>query len=296
MTKFYYGFCSFPHGGWAVTGLIATSLLAFAATLGGLASCRFMYIDYTTDRGDFSDFFRDPTADGEPILQRVGAGLFTWLEPFTITAEKIDDSGGGGDVAYWTEGQCSGYSEGQRTFFSDTLFEVSRIFAILSVLGGITIVLAIFFLSCLSLRRFQIWMLSTILGLISIFVGLTFIVFFSKLCNDLVSYQNESYTTQCTIDQGGLLVIAASIFWIIACIISIVYVKDPKRDLGIGNGEITNVFDARQERRYQRDRERRLKSEINRERRKQHREQRRNNNIESLSSKSNTSNASTAKS
>ena len=221
------------------------------------------YIDYTTDRGEFSDFYRDPTADGEPILQRVGAGLFSWLVPANAN----------GEIADWTDGQCAGFSEGQRNFFSDNIFEVSRIFAVLSVLGGMSVVLAVLFLSCMSLKRFQIWMLSTILGLIVIFVCLTFIVFLSTLCTDLVSYQNESYETSCTVDQGGLVVIAAAIFWSVAFLISVVYIKDPKRDLGIRDGRITNAFETRQEQRHQREKERRIKAQMNRERREQQQQQ-----------------------
>jgi len=263
----YHGFCSYPHGGWAITGLVVASILALAATMYGMASCRMFYIDYTTDRGDFSDFYRDPTADGDPVLQRVGAGLFAWLVPST-------EDQNGDETLDWTDGQCAGFSEGQRNFFSDDIFNVARIFAVLAVLGGMGVVLAILILSCMSLKRFQIWMLSTTLGLIAIFTGLTFIVFYSKLCNDLVGYQDENYETECTIDQGGLVVIAAAIFWMVAFLISLVYIKDPKRDLGIRDGEITNAFDARQEERLQREKERRIKARENKERRQQRKAER----------------------
>jgi ABC-type multidrug transport system fused ATPase/permease subunit len=264
----YYS--SYPHGGWAALGLIASCVCALAATMWGMASCRFMYIDYITDRGDFSDFYRDPTADGDPVLQRVGAGLFTWLLPFGDNGDASESE----STSDWTSGQCAGYSEGQRIFFSDNIFEVARIFAVLSVLGGMGVVFAVLFLSCISLRRFQIWMLSIILGLISMSTGLTFIVFQSKLCNDLVSYQkDDSYTTKCRIDQGGLVVIAAGLFWSVATLISIVYIKDPKRDIGIENGQITNAFESRQEQRYQREKERRMKSDMNREQRRSNQQQ-----------------------
>ena len=249
----------------------------------GMASCRFMYIDYITDRGDFSDFYRDPTADGDPVLQRVGAGLFTWLLPFGDNGDASESA----STSDWTSGQCSGYSEGQRTFFSDTIFEVARIFAVLSVLGGMGVVFAVLFLSCITLRRFQIWMLSIILGLLSISTGFTFIVFQSKLCNDLVSYQkDDSYTTKCRIDQGGLVVIAASLFWSVATLISIVYIKDPKRDIGIENGQITNVFQSRQEQRYQREKERRLRTDMNRGQRRKNQQKKRQQQREKESSSS----------
>jgi len=262
----FHGFCSYPHGGWAITGVAVASICAMAATMYGMASCRMFYIDYTTDRGDFSDFYNDPTADGDPVLQRVGAGLFSWLVPST------EDRNGDSKLD-WTDGQCAGFTASQREFFSDTIFEVARIFAVLGVLGGMGIVLGIFFLSCMSMKRFQIWMLSAVLGFVAIFVGLTFLVFKSQLCTDLVSYQNESYETKCTIDQGGLVVIAAALFWSVAFLISIVYIKDPRRDMGIRDGQITNAFSKRTEERQVREKERRMKSQTNRERKQQRRVQ-----------------------
>ena len=107
---FFFSFhSSYPHGGWAISGLVISSILALAANMYGVTSCRFFYIDYFTDRGDFSDFFQDPTADGAPVQQRVGAGLFQWLVPY-------DND--------WKSGQCAGFSEAQRKFFSDNIFEV----------------------------------------------------------------------------------------------------------------------------------------------------------------------------
>ncbi len=220
------------------------------------------YIDYMTDRGDFGDFYKDPTADGDPVLQRVGAGLFSWL------VQGNEDRNGDGKLD-WTDGQCAGFSQSQREFFSDTIFEISRIFAVLAVLGGMCVVLSIFLLSCMAMKRFQIWLMSFVFFGITVCTGLTFLVFMSQLCNDLVSYQDESYTTECTIDQGGLVVIAAAIFWCVAFLISVVYIKDPKRDLGIRDGQITNAFDKRQEERVRREMERRLKKEERKQQRKQ---------------------------
>merc|ERR1719343_234318 len=101
---------------------------------------------------------------------------------------------------------------------------------------------------------------------------LTFLVLRSKLCTDLVGSQDDGFGTACTIDQGGLVVIASAIFWGVAFVISVVYIKDPKRDLGIVDGEITNTFDRRQEERLQREKERRMKAQVNREQRRQHRQ------------------------
>lgn len=247
MATQYYGFCSYPHGGWAVAGLMLACFCAFAATMWGVASCRFLFVDYTTDRGDFTDFFLDPTADGAPVQQRVGAGLFSWLVPKE-------------DATEWLDGNCAGYNQSQRDHFGDTTFEVARIFAVFVVLSGVGVTLWVMFLACISLGKFQIWLMRGVLGLLPIFSGLTFIIFQSTLCQDLVSYQDASYETNCTIDQGGLVVISGSIFWTIAFLISLIYIKPPETDLRLENGHITNAFDARQEQRIRREKERRIKS------------------------------------
>jgi hypothetical protein len=243
LTRMY---SSYPHGGWVVIGLILSTCAALAATMWGVASCRFLIVDYTTDRGDFSDLFGDPTADGNPVPQRVGAGLFSWLVPHDV------------DGSDWTDGQCAGYTERQREHFGDSIFEAARIFAVFATLSGIGIVLWVMFLACLSLGRLQVWLTSAILGCVTIFVALTFIIFQSTLCTDLVSNQDESYETKCTMDQGGLVVIAAAIFWAVAFLICVMYIKPPEFDLTLKNGRITNAFEERQERRLQREKERQL--------------------------------------
>jgi hypothetical protein len=203
-----------------------------------------MIVDFTTDRGDFSDFHRDPTADGEGVSQRVGAGLFSWLVP-----NSVDN---------WSDGQCAGYSELQREHFSDTVFEASRVFSVLVVLGGMGVTLWVLFLSCISLGRFQIWMMSTIFGFLTIFTAMTFLIFLSTLCTDLTSYQDASYETDCKIDQGGLVVIAATLFWAVAFLISVVYIKTPEKDLTWQDGRIANAFELREQQRLKREKQRRM--------------------------------------
>ena len=248
MTAFH-GFCSAPHGGWAILGLIVASSCGLASSMWGVASCRFMFVDYETDRGVNTEingfnFFLDPTADlAEPVQQRVGAGLFSWLFPNE-------------DATTWSDGRCVGYNQSQREHFGDEIFEVSRIFAVLTVLSGMGMTLWILFLLCLSLNRIQIWLMRFVLGILPVFSGLTFIIFYSDLCTDLVSYQDETYETNCTIDQGGLVVIAGAIFWTIAFLISLIYIKPPEADLRIQNGKITNAFNARQEERLRREQQR----------------------------------------
>lgn len=239
-------------------GLIFSCMAALAATLWGVSSCRFVFVDFISDRGDLSDFYLDPTPDGAPVKFRHGVGLFTWLQPF-------DD----GD---WSKGQCTGYTQLGREHFSDNYFEVARVFSVLSVLGGIGMTCWTLFLACISLGKFQIWMLSTILGFLAIFVGLTFLILPSSLCTDLVSYQDDEgtneYTTECTLDQGGLVTIAGAVLWSVASLISIIYIKTPETDMRITqDGQITNAF-------QQRRKERQLKQMLAEQKREQSRNHR----------------------
>jgi hypothetical protein len=233
---------SYPHGGWVLTGLILSCLAALASTMWGVSSCRFLYIDYTSDRGGFADYYLDPTPDGDPVLYRTGAGMFTWLVPF-------DND--------WSDGFCQGYTDLQRDAFSDHSFETARIFAVLSVLAAIGVTIWTWFLACISLGKFQIYMMSTILGLLVIFCGFTFLIFSSNLCNHLVEAQG--YGSDCTLDQGGLVTIAAVILWSVAALISIIYIKPPDQDLVLMNGQITNAFENRlEERRRRKEKDRKL--------------------------------------
>lgn len=100
--------------------------------------------------------------------------------------------------------------------------------------------------------------MSTILGFMTLFTAMTFLIFMSSLCSDLTSYQDGSYETDCTIDQGGLVVIAATLFWAVAFLISVVYIKTPEKDLTIQDGRITNAFELRQQQRLERERQGRM--------------------------------------
>jgi hypothetical protein len=84
-------------------------------------------------------------------------------------------------------------------------------------------------------------MMSTILGLIAIGASLTFLIFQAQICTDLVTFQDESYETKCTIDQGGLVVIASVLFWAVAFLISVIYIKTPEKDLRLQDGQILNA-------------------------------------------------------
>jgi hypothetical protein len=213
----------------------------------GVSSCRFIYIDYVSDRGNIETLYMDPTADGDANQYRTGAGLFTWLTPF-------------GDESVWSEGSCIGYAQGLRNHITDNKFEVARIFAVLSVLCGTGMAVWTLFLSCISLGKFQIRLMSVTFFCITCFTGFTFLIFQSGLCNELVTFQG--YESQCTMDQGGLVVIAACILWSVAFLITVIYIKSPESEMAFINGQIRNAFDERQAARKRREKERMYAKEV----------------------------------
>jgi hypothetical protein len=226
-------------------GLLLSTFAALAANMWGVSSCRFLFLDFQSDRGDFADMFFDPTPDGEPVLFRVGAGLFTWLAP----SNKLD----------WSTGTCSGYNVVQIDNISDQKFEIARALAVFSVIIGVGVSLWCLFLACLSLTRCQIILLaSCFFMLVGMTIG-THVIFFSQLCTQaLVAEQSDDYSVQCTLDQGGLVVIASSILWCVSFLITVIYIKPPEADLAVINGQIENVFDVRMEQRKRLQREKQL--------------------------------------
>jgi len=224
----------------------------------GMASCRFLYVDFQSDRGGFGEFYMASVANGSPVMYRAGAGLFAWLSPFNSSD--------------WSVGKCEGYTAGQIANFDDNIFEASRVFGVLSVLSGVGITAWTLFLSCLSIGRLQICFMSLVFFLLTCFVGFAFTVFQSGLCKSLVTSLNPSYKSKCTLDQGGLVAIAGSIFWCVAFLISVIYIKSPNSDFTISpDGRITNAF---QERQLERDRKIREKQRLREKAAMQRREER----------------------
>lgn len=227
---------SFPHGCFCTLGLMLSCFLAMAAAMWGISSCRMAFVDFTNDRGDFSEFYLDATDIGDPVERRNGVGLFQWLDPY--------------DETDWAKGSCLGYTELQLEFFGDWFLEIARCAGVLSVLGAVSISAWVGFLNCIHMGRFQIRLMSICLIALIIFNGATFAFFKSNVCTDLVSYQDESYETKCTMDQGALVIVASSMLWCVALLITCVYIKAPELDIEIGqDGEITNKFEERVEER-----------------------------------------------
>ena len=202
-------------------GLFLSVHLALAATMWSVSSCRFVSLQFTTDTGSFADFYLDETADGAPVDYQNGIGLFTWLKPFLTDAPKS-----------WTEGSCTGYTELQREFFTDSWFETARICAVLAVLGSMGVTVWTWFLACIALTsQIQIYAMVFLYAILTIAIGLTFLMLGSKLCNELTADQGFDGTTSCSLDQGGLVACAAILLWTVAGLITFVYVKPIDREI-----------------------------------------------------------------
>ena len=65
------------------------------------------------------------------------------------------------------------------------------------------------------------------------------------------------------------MVIAATLFWAVAFLISVVYIKTPEKDLTLHDGQITNAFELRQQQRLQRGKERRMRASERKQARQQ---------------------------
>ena len=209
-------------------GLFLSVHLALAATMWSVSSCRFVSLQFTTDTGSFADFYLDETADGAPVDYQNGIGLFTWLKPFVVVISDDDDN----NSSSWTEGSCTGYTELQREFFTDSWFETARICAVLAVLGSMGVTVWTWFLACMALTsQIQIYAMVFLYGILTIAIGLTFLILGSNLCNELTAEQGFDGTTSCSLDQGGLVACAAILLWTVAGLITFVYVKPIDREI-----------------------------------------------------------------
>lgn len=229
---------SFPHGRWASMGLIVSCIVALSATMYSMSSCRFAYVDFQSDRGDFSRLHIDEIPDGNPVKYRAGVGLFSWLLPY--------------DEDDWSRGRCVGYTEAQLDFFGDGVLQFSRVFGMISVLGGIVATFWALFLSCRSFTRCQTFSMNLILGGLVCCVGLTFFMFRSQVCQDLLSSHGESAASGCTLDQGGLVAVTAFMFWCVAFSMSLFHIQVLAQDEEILPDTPTTVdLDERDEQRGQ---------------------------------------------
>lgn len=221
---------SFPHGTRATLGLIVACAAAWAATCYSVASCHYVTVSFVSYRGNV---FSAPlqAAGSVPVSYHVAAGLFTWSN----------------------QQQCVSYTEYQLQsgVLADVPLQAARVFAIFSVLGGLGVLLWSTILFCMSLGRYQCRLFAFCLLLLAMFMGLTQLITRSSLCNSVGS------PAHCGLNNGGLVAIAALLLWLVALVISLVYVQSPNHDVIVQNGVETNLFEKRKERRLAREQARR---------------------------------------
>jgi hypothetical protein len=207
---------SYPHGGYVSLGLFLTCAAALSTTTYAVASCRMLVVTFTSTQGDFEQTFdrRDSNDREGDTAERfkLGAGLFQWLKPFgDVDAEDGDSS--------WSDGYCVGYQSTMLDALSDTAFETARGFAVFAVLLAVIVTLWSLLFACISWNRIQIRLLNGCLLAGAICTGLTFIIKRAAICQ--TAFQDRS----CSIDQGGLMLVAAVIMWMAAFMISIIFLK-----------------------------------------------------------------------
>ena len=243
---------SYPHGGYVTLGLWFAVLGGIAASWYSFASCRFVVLTFGSDAGGFGDMF-DARVGGTVLTQyQIGAGLFSWLQPYNRRGEIS-----------WTEGRCTGYTRTQRDEgFGDATFEAVRVLAVVSVLLSILLLLWLILVMCVSMGKCYIRLLSTTLFLVMTTTCLTFLILQSGLCT------NVGIDTECSVDEGGLVAVAGVILWFVALVISVLFVVPVGEDLILVEGELRSDFLERQaarkrwnDERQQKQRERRMARE-----------------------------------
>jgi hypothetical protein len=199
----------YPHGGYPTLAIWLTCAAAFIATTFGAASCRFLTLTYTSDQGDIEESFADFSArEGQDQVEyKAGIGLFQYLRP----NNKISGE--------WSDGYCVGYTDTIREALGDSAFEAARGFAIFSVLLGFCLTMWCFLMACLSINQYQIWIMTGCLVMGSLSAGFTFLISTSSVCNDVF------IARECSLDEGGLIMVAAVLLWLTAFSINVLFVK-----------------------------------------------------------------------
>ena len=282
--------CStYPLGGQVTAALLLTTMAALTTTIYATISCRFVVLTYTIDningdnddddgvfvfedyfqqqqRGNVNDFSSNATDITDPsinLVYRTSLGLYQWLRPLppsiTGTTTSITD---------WTVGTCVGYQQTMLTAFQsdNIMFDLSRIMAIFAILLALFQFGWMFLSACMTMNRMQMYLFILLSACGTFFTGLTFLFHKSTICT--TEFENSAY---CQIDQGGLVMIAATILWFITFLISIYYVAPVVRVISTAD---SIDFELHQTRTPEQKQKLALQREIYKELRRQQKEQR----------------------
>lgn len=183
-----------------------------AASGYAVASCRMLILSFTSSEGCFQEALSlygdtsaapdnaNTTTNNAPTQCQASIGLYQWLQP-----ASSDD---------FKSGNCVGYEQTMLSILSDQSFEAARTFGVFSVLLSFVIFFWSLLLACIQLNRCQIWIFRCLCFFGTLSTGLTFLIQQSTICQSL--FETES----CKLDQGGLTMIAAFLFWFISFFIA----------------------------------------------------------------------------
>ena len=164
-------------------------------------------LTFVSDTGTFEESFsRFNSVRTDAFVEyKVGLGLFQWLRP------NVDTD--------WDDGTCVGYVQSMKEEFSEKYFEIARISGSMAVMLSVLVVLAAIMNACMAWNMWQIIILSLLLLAGSVASSLAFIFFKSDLCNS--TFDQSS----CSMDEGGLVLVAGAILWLSAFVITVVFMR-----------------------------------------------------------------------
>ncbi|GKY90547.1 hypothetical protein MPSEU_000028400 [Mayamaea pseudoterrestris] len=240
MVKFT-GFCTYPHGGKATTGIFFVVAAALSATCYGIASCRLLVLTFDASGtgseggvGCFEEYFQihndvssgwdnsqsttNSNATSAATWCQVGMGLFQWMRPNEIRSIESNST----SSSDWQDGYCVGYQQTMLDSLGDDdpLFHVARGLGIFSVILSFVLLGWTFVMSCLELNWMQIFLLRLCCLMASLTSELSFLMKKTAICSSMFDA-----TANCKLDQGGLAMVTACILWLIALVMSIVFME-----------------------------------------------------------------------
>lgn len=153
-----------------------------------------------------------------------------------------------GVFAWSDEGRCQGYKYGmldELTQNGNNLFEAVRVMAIVAILLCVMMVCWTLLMTTLSMQRWELWAQRLVFVVLALLVVLSLpLTLLSSLCSEEVGDRSD---VSCTLDQGGLVAIAATTLWLVGLMISSTFVKMPgSGDLILVDGELRSEFEERQ--------------------------------------------------
>jgi hypothetical protein len=239
----HHHFSTYPVGCGLPWSLLALTVAALAATSYGTASCRLVVVTFASvGTNSFEEHFApDHTTVSDDVHEMTNAiGLFHWLRPVLVSSSPPSSSpgtivngtttGSNDSNNYdWTEGACAGYQQSMLDALlggANPYFTIGRILAITALLLGGGMLLWAWSTACVALtNRFQGGLL---LCLALVGAACTVGAVGSALRSSLCTADNHAALfarpPHCTIDQGGLIMLGASLLWLCIALIAACYI------------------------------------------------------------------------